>query len=112
MMNKPSNIFKNLLLWLGIVKRKTLKYDFSSAELKRAMIEGSVFAINRYGLDSETIKNVEYSGNILNLKLLDEIGLRNVVPRGAWVGSKNNIGYGYGGNRNNYINIDVLYENI
>jgi tRNA-splicing ligase RtcB (3'-phosphate/5'-hydroxy nucleic acid ligase) len=89
---------KNILLWIGIIRRPVHRYDFSKKELSDAVMYGGKMAVKKYHLPTDTLTHVEYGGDASEGDALAPFSLQDILPRAAWVTGRHNIGYGFKGN--------------
>ena len=89
---------KGFFLWLGIISRPKLEYDFDSGEMRRAAASGARAVLEKYGLPESTLEHVEFGGRSPGSEILEEQVLDSVIPRSGEIEGGRNIGYGFGGN--------------
>jgi len=90
--------YKNLLLWLGILKRPRNKYDFTPWELEDIIYNGASGAARKYNVPESTLSHIEYGGNVMDPELARMFKPHDLLPRSAWISGLHDIGYGFKGN--------------
>lgn len=89
---------KGFFLWLGLLSRPKLKYDFNRKETLDAALLGASSVLKKYDFPESTLEKMEFGGKIPDGGILEGCGLDSVIPRSAEIEGGRNIGYGFGGN--------------
>lgn len=90
--------WKMALSWLGLHKRKFLRYDLSRQELEEVFIDGARAAVKKYHLDESELDNIEYGGCVLGYEEKQNINFKKLIPRSAYINGRHEFGYNFGGN--------------
>ncbi|MFC1595100.1 RtcB family protein [Patescibacteria group bacterium] len=100
--------FKNMLLWIGFIKRPKNKYDLSIEEFENIIKYGAKAAIEKYNLPQDAINNIEYNGTLFTKKEIDSLDLKKILPRISYRSGRHDIGYGFKGNH--FLEIQYIDE--
>lgn len=84
----------NLLLWLGIIERPKNKYDISVEDFENIIKRGAKAAVQIYDLPEDTLRHIEYGGEINLVRK----NLKNILPRISYRSGRHDLGYGFKGN--------------
>ena len=71
--SKQFGTIQNILLWLGVIDRPQAKYDFSKKDLGEAIRNGARFAVAKYNMPPETLRHIEYGGDVMDDHMFDDL---------------------------------------
>ena len=101
-------IGRNLLLWLGLTKRKKQKYDLTEEEFTRVIREGASAVLEKYGFGSELLHAIEYKGSLFTDSEKHSLKLHDILPRVSFKNGMHDLGYGFKGNH--FLEIQYVEE--
>ena len=90
--------WQTILQWVGLYKRPKTPYDLSKEDLIDMFLHGAPAAARRYNIATSDVINMEYGGCVLSEEEKQAVHLPHLVPRSAWINSRHEMGYNFGGN--------------
>lgn len=99
---------RNLLLWLGITKRKKQKYDLVTEEFERVIREGARAVLEKYGFGEQLLDTIEYHGSLFTESEKQQLKLLDILPRVSFKNGMHDLGYGFKGNH--FLEIQYVEE--
>jgi len=92
------SILENILVWIGIKKRKLKKYDLATSEFEDIIREGAPSAIKRYNIPKETVRVFDNDGSMFAPEERATLHLHDILPRSSFTNGRHDLGYGFKGN--------------